>query len=90
MSTGNAAAALGLAKDTGSIEAGKWCDLAVWDADRPAQVLLPGLRTIDLAPGAYSLENQRGEKVSRLHPGLAAIFHADIPAPPPGVAVRTV
>ena len=62
----------------------------LWDADRPAQVLLPGLRTIDLAPGAYSLENQRGEKVSRLHPGLTAILHADIPAPPPGVAVRTV
>ncbi|WP_026783273.1 imidazolonepropionase [Pleomorphomonas koreensis] len=35
----NAAAALGLAGDTGSIVAGKWCDLAVWDAERPAELV---------------------------------------------------
>ena len=62
----------------------------LWDAQRPAQVLLPGLRVIDLPPGAYCLENQRGEKVSRLHPGLAGILHADMDAPPAGVAVRTL
>ena len=62
----------------------------LWDAQRPAQVLLPGLRVIDLAPGTYCLENQRGEKVSRLHPGLAGVLHADMDAPPAGVAVRTL
>ena len=60
----------------------------LWDAQRPAQVLLPGLRTIDLAPGAYGLENQRGEKVSCLHPGLAGVLYADMGAPPAGVALR--
>lgn len=35
----HAAAALGLAKDTGSLEAGKWCDLAVWNAERPAELV---------------------------------------------------
>ncbi len=35
----NAAAALGLAGETGSIVAGKWCDLAVWDAERPAELV---------------------------------------------------
>lgn len=37
--TVNAAAALGLAGETGSIVAGKWCDLAVWDAERPAELV---------------------------------------------------
>lgn len=35
----HAAAALGLADTTGSIEAGKWCDLAVWDVERPAELV---------------------------------------------------
>lgn len=35
----HAAAALGLAEDTGSIGSGKWCDLAVWDVDRPAELV---------------------------------------------------
>lgn len=35
----NAAAALGLAAETGSIEPGKWCDLAVWDAEQPAELV---------------------------------------------------
>lgn len=35
----HAAAALGLAGETGTIEAGKWCDLAVWDAERPAELV---------------------------------------------------
>lgn len=37
--TVHAAAALGLAGDTGSVEVGKWCDLAVWDAERPAELV---------------------------------------------------
>jgi len=35
----HAAAALGLAAETGSIEPGKSCDLAVWDAERPAELV---------------------------------------------------
>ncbi len=37
----NAARALGLADATGSIEAGKWADLAIWDAERPADLVYP-------------------------------------------------
>ncbi|MBS1181548.1 MAG: imidazolonepropionase [Proteobacteria bacterium] len=35
----HAAAALGLAQDAGSIQVGKWCDLAVWDAESPAELV---------------------------------------------------
>lgn len=35
----HAAAALGLAQETGSIVSGKWCDLAVWDVERPAELV---------------------------------------------------
>jgi imidazolonepropionase len=35
----HAAAALGLARDIGSIQVGKWCDLAVWDAESPAELV---------------------------------------------------
>jgi imidazolonepropionase len=37
--TRHAAAALGLADETGTLEAGKACDLALWTVDRPEQVL---------------------------------------------------
>ena len=37
--TREAARALGLAKETGTIEAGKWCDLAIWDIERPAELV---------------------------------------------------
>jgi imidazolonepropionase len=36
--TRNAARALGLESETGTIEAGKWCDLAVWDIEQPAEL----------------------------------------------------
>ena len=36
--TRNAARALGLADEIGSLEAGKWCDLAIWNAERPADI----------------------------------------------------
>lgn len=35
----HAAAALGLARETGSIVTGKWCDLAVWNIERPAELV---------------------------------------------------
>ncbi|MCF3946651.1 imidazolonepropionase [Acidiphilium sp. AL] len=37
--TRNAAMALGVSAETGTIEAGKSCDLAIWDEDDPASVL---------------------------------------------------
>jgi imidazolonepropionase len=36
--TRHAAAALGLADETGTLEAGKWADLAIWDIERPAEL----------------------------------------------------
>jgi len=37
--TRNAARALGLDKDIGTLEAGKSCDLAIWDIKRPAELV---------------------------------------------------
>ncbi len=37
--TRNAARALGLADETGTLEAGKWADLAIWDIERPAELV---------------------------------------------------
>jgi imidazolonepropionase len=37
--TREAARALGLWQETGSLEAGKWCDLAIWDVERPAELV---------------------------------------------------
>ncbi len=37
--TRNAAKALGLASETGTLEAGKWADLAIWDIERPADLV---------------------------------------------------
>ncbi len=37
--TRNAARALGLASETGTLEAGKWADLAIWDIERPAELV---------------------------------------------------
>jgi len=37
--TRNAARALGLAHEIGTLEAGKSCDLAIWDIDRPAELV---------------------------------------------------
>ncbi len=36
--TRNAARALGLDAETGSLDTGKWCDLAIWDIERPAEL----------------------------------------------------
>ncbi len=37
--TRNAAHALGLSAETGTLEAGKWADLAIWDIERPAELV---------------------------------------------------
>src|SRR5206468_12176862 len=37
--TREGARALGLLEETGTLEAGKWCDLAIWDVERPAELV---------------------------------------------------
>ncbi len=37
--TREAARALGLAAETGTLEAGKWADLAIWDVESPAELV---------------------------------------------------
>jgi imidazolonepropionase len=37
--TRNAARALGLSGQTGSLDAGKACDLAIWNIERPAELV---------------------------------------------------
>jgi imidazolonepropionase len=37
--TREAARALGLSAETGSLDAGKYCDLAIWDIERPAELV---------------------------------------------------
>jgi imidazolonepropionase len=37
--TRNAARALGLEGETGTLETGKWADLAIWDIERPAELI---------------------------------------------------
>jgi imidazolonepropionase len=37
--TRNAARALGLVEETGTLEVGKWADLAIWDIERPAELV---------------------------------------------------
>lgn len=37
--TREGARALGVLQETGTLEAGKWCDLAIWDIERPAELV---------------------------------------------------
>lgn len=37
--TREGARALGILSETGTLEAGKWCDLAIWDIERPAELV---------------------------------------------------
>ena len=37
--TSNAARALGLSDEIGTLEVGKSCDLAIWDVERPAELV---------------------------------------------------
>jgi imidazolonepropionase len=37
--TREGARALGVLGETGTLEAGKWCDLAIWDVERPAELV---------------------------------------------------
>ena len=70
--TREAARALGLAAETGTLEAGKWADLAIWDVESPAELvyrmgfnplhapcLERPMKPLVLKPGAVSLAELR-------------------------------
>lgn len=58
-----------------------------WEAGEPVVLLLPGLRRPLLKPGAYALENHRGERVRTLHPGMPAVLHCAAPMAARGIYV---
>ena len=37
--TREAARALGMIHETGTLEVGKWCDLSIWDVERPSELV---------------------------------------------------
>lgn len=59
-----------------------------WSSDREASVLVPGMRRPALLPGAYRLENHRGERVDLLHPGMEGVLHCEIDGRGKGLYVR--
>lgn len=69
---------------------GAW-DIAVrapWSALTDAELLLPGMRRPLLHAGSYSLENHRGEKVDKLHPGMRGVLHSSIEGLEAGLFIR--
>ncbi len=61
---------------------------SVWRADREAAVLLPGLRRPALRPGAYGLENHRGERTDILHPGMEGALRCEMEGLRAGLYIR--
>lgn len=59
-----------------------------WDARKPVEIMLPGMRRPVLTPNGYALENHRGEKTAELHPGLIAVLHAEGAPLAPGLYLR--
>lgn len=45
-----------------------------FDASRPMELVLPGLRRPEVWPGEYCLESEQGEKLMRAHPGQRIIL----------------
>ena len=63
---------------------------APWGAQSSTQLLLPGLKHIDLPAGSYSFVNHRGEKTDKLHPGTKGIvyFEEELPLTATGLYIR--
>lgn len=59
-----------------------------WSAEREAHVLIPGLHRPALLPGAYALENHRGERTELLHPGMEGVLHCSLEGLERGFYVR--
>jgi len=73
-----------------SVGEGRWLVqvLERWESSRPLELVLPGLRRPEVAPGAYGLENEHGEKLTLVHPGLQVILRCDHPGCGPDTFVR--
>ncbi len=65
--TREGARALGILDETGTLEAGKWCDLAIWDIERPAELDLPDRLQPAAPPGVEGTMSDR----RRIHCGFA-------------------
>lgn len=69
---------------------------APWKRENGAQVLLPGLKSVELNALTYCFENHRGETVELLHPGTEAklflpeSFDAGVGRIGPGMFIRVV
>lgn len=59
-----------------------------WDSTASAQVVMPGLQRPEMAPGAYSLENRKGEKTDIVHSGTQAIMHCQVEGLVPGLFIK--
>lgn len=59
-----------------------------WDASMPATLLATGMRRPVMMPGDYQLENHRGQKVDKLHPGMRGILHCDMEGLEKGLYIR--
>ncbi len=59
-----------------------------WDASMPATLLATGMRRPVMKAGEYQLENHRGQKVDRLHPGMRGILHCDMEGLEKGLYIR--
>lgn len=59
-----------------------------WSSEREASILLPGMRRPALRPGAYRLENHRGERADNLHPGMEGVLYCDVEGLAKGLYIR--
>ena len=64
--TREAARALGLFDETGSLDAGKYCDLAIWDIERPAELVYRiGFNPLHARVWRGSISDSRDSTVAR-------------------------
>ena len=73
--TREAARALGLLADLGTLEAGKRCDLAIWDIDRPAELVYRiGFNPLHAACGeGHERDHHEAGETSRWRSGAPSI-----------------
>lgn len=59
-----------------------------WDESRGVELMLPGMRRPVLPPGAYALENHRGERTGCAASGTRGVLYTQVRGIVPGVFVR--
>ena len=70
--TREGARALGVLGETGTLEAGKWCDLAIWDIERPAELDLPDGLQSAAPPGVEGTMSDRNASIV-VSPGTVSL-----------------